>query len=89
MDDSNYVFEAKIHLNDFFRVVEAEESDFAEHTDEAETLAGFVLELAGKFPEKGDEIEFKHYLFKVESLEGRRMKRIKVTILEKEENEEE
>lgn len=89
LDDSNYVFEAKIHLNDFFRVVEAEESDFAEHTDEAETLAGFVLELAGKFPEKGDEIEFKHYLFKVESLEGRRMKRIKVTILEKEENEEE
>ncbi len=88
LDDQNFVFEAKIHLNDFFRVVDADENDFSEHTDEAETLAGFVLELAGKFPEKGEELEFKHYLFKVESLEGRRMKRIKVTILQKEQDEE-
>lgn len=88
LDDQNFVFEAKIHLNDFFRVVDADENDFSEHTDEAETLAGFVLELAGKFPEKGEELEFKHYRFKVESLEGRRMKRIKVTILQKEQDEE-
>ncbi len=88
LDEHNFVFEAKIHLNDFFRVVDAEESDFAEHTDEAETLAGFLLEVAGKFPEKGEEIEFKHYRFLIESLEERRMKRVKVTILEKEVNEE-
>lgn len=88
LDDRNYVFEAKIHLTDFFRVVEAEESDFEEYLDEVETLAGFLLEVAGKFPEKSEEFDFKKYRFKVESLEGRRMKRIKVSILDTENHEE-
>lgn len=82
LDDSNYVFEAKIHLNDFLKIVEAQESDFAEQAAEADTLAGFLLEVAGKFPEANEEIIFKNYLFKVESLEGRRIKRIKVTLLD-------
>ena len=77
------MFEAKVHLTDFFKVVDADEADFEEHLDEAETLAGLLLEVAGKFPEKDEEIDFKHFRFKVESLEGRRMKRIKVSILEK------
>jgi putative hemolysin len=82
IDEANYVFEAKIHLTDFFKVVAAQESDFAEQSAEADTLAGFLLEVAGKFPAVGEEINFKDYLFKVESLEGRRIKRIKVTLLE-------
>lgn len=84
IDEANYVFEAKIHLTDFFKVVAAQESDFAEQSAEADTLAGFLLEVAGKFPAVGEEINFKDYLFKVESLEGRRIKRIKVTLLENE-----
>jgi len=84
LDEKNYVFEAKIHLTDFFKVVNAEESDFAEQAAEADTLAGFLLEVAGKFPEVNEEIAFKNYLFKVESLEGRRIKRIKVTLLDEE-----
>jgi len=82
LDEKNYVFEAKIHLTDFFKVVAAEESDFAEQTAEADTLAGFLLEVAGKFPVVNEEIAFKNYLFKVESVEGRRIKRIKVTLLD-------
>lgn len=84
IDEANYVFEAKIHLTDFFKVVAAQESDFAEQAAEADTLAGFLLEVAGKFPAVNEEIKFKDYLFKVESLEGRRIKRIKVTLLENE-----
>lgn len=84
LDEKNYVFEAKIHLTDFYKVVNAEESDFAEQAAEADTLAGFLLEVAGKFPEVNEEIAFKNYLFKVESLEGRRIKRIKVTLLNEE-----
>lgn len=87
LDEDNYVFEAKIHLTDFFRVIDAEEEDFEEYLDEVETLAGLLLEVAGKFPERNEEFDFKHYRFKVESLEGRRMKRIKVTLLAKEEDE--
>jgi gliding motility-associated protein GldE len=88
LDEHNYVFEAKVHLTDFFRVIDADDEDFEEHLDEAETLAGLLLEVAGKFPEKDEEFTFKHYRFKVESLDGRRMKRIKVTILENPTHEE-
>lgn len=88
LDKHNYVFEAKVHLTDFFRVIDADDEDFEEHLDEAETLAGLLLEVAGKFPEKDEEFTFKHYRFKVESLDGRRMKRIKVTILENPTHEE-
>lgn len=87
LDDKNYVFEAKIHLTDVFRVIDANEEDFEEYLDEAETLAGLLLEVAGKFPERNEEFDYKHYRFKVESLEGRRMKRIKVTLLDKEDHE--
>lgn len=82
LDDRNYVFEAKIHLTDFFRVIKAREEDFSEHSAEADTLAGFLLEIAGKFPEKNEEIEFKQFRFKVEGLDGRRITRIKVTLPE-------
>jgi gliding motility-associated protein GldE len=85
LDDRNYVFEGKIHLTDFYKVLKIENQEpFEEAMGEADTLAGFVLEIAGKFPEKNEEILFNHYVFKVEGLEERRINRIKVTINEEE-----
>ncbi|HAD96022.1 MAG TPA: hemolysin [Cryomorphaceae bacterium] len=87
LDERNYVFEGKIHLNDFFRVMHIDGEAFAEKRGEADTLAGFLLELAGKFPEKNEETEFDRFIFKVESLEGRRIKRIKVTLTNEDQKE--
>ena len=47
---------------------------------DADTLAGFLLEISGKFPERGDTIAFNNYTFKVENIEERRIQRIKVTL---------
>lgn len=87
LDDLNYVFEGKIHLTDFFKVLGLDEEIFDDARGEADTLAGFLLEIAGKFPEKNEEIDFKGMVFKVEGIEDRRINRIKVTLLEKEKNE--
>ena len=87
LDDRNYVFEGKIHLTDFFKVLEVEEEPFERHRAEADTLAGFLLEISGKFPEQNEEIVFDSYTFKIESLEGRRIKRIKVTKHEEQEEQ--
>lgn len=84
LDDKNYIFEGKIHLTDFARVVGEDVDIFTEERGEADTLAGFLLEVSGKFPVVKEEITFSHFLFKVESLEERRLKRIKVTLLETE-----
>ncbi|MDR9373506.1 MAG: gliding motility-associated protein GldE [Schleiferiaceae bacterium] len=79
LDEDNYVFEGKINLSDFCRILEVEETLFDPYHEEADTLAGVLLELVGKFPEKGEEVSLDPFTFKVESLEGRRLKRIKVT----------
>ncbi len=81
LDDFNYVFEGKTALKDFYRVVKIEdEEDFDEQKGESETIAGFVLEIAGSFPKKGEKIVFKDYAFIVESLDKKRLKQIKVIL---------
>ncbi|WP_291864933.1 gliding motility-associated protein GldE [Maribacter sp.] len=81
LDDFNYVFEGKTALKDFYRVVKIEdEDDFENQKGESETIAGFVLEIAGSFPKKGELIIFKEYKFVVESLDKKRLKQIKVTL---------
>ena len=80
IDDKNFLFEGKISLKDFYRIVDVNESDFEESKGEAETLAGFILEISGNFPKKNQRIPFKDYWFTIESLDKRRIKQIKVTL---------
>jgi len=81
LDDFNYVFEGKTALKDFYRVVKIEdEEDFNEQKGESETIAGFVLEIAGSFPKKGEKVVFNNYTFIIESLDKKRLKQIKVIL---------
>ncbi len=81
LDDHTYVFEGKTTLKDFYRVAHIEdEDDFEEQKGESETIAGFVLEIAGSFPKRGETVQFNEYQFQVESLDKKRLKQIKVTL---------
>ncbi|MEN8789535.1 MAG: gliding motility-associated protein GldE [Flavobacteriaceae bacterium] len=81
LDDFNYVFDGKTTLKDFYRVVKIESStEFEEQKGESETIAGFVLEIAGSFPKRGEKVFFNDYEFLVESLDKKRLKQIKVTL---------
>ncbi|KAB5485123.1 MULTISPECIES: gliding motility-associated protein GldE [Flagellimonas] len=81
LDDHNYVFDGKTTLKDFYRVVKIEnEEEFESKKGESETIAGFVLEISGSFPKQGEKVLFKEYQFIVESMDKKRLKRIKVTL---------
>lgn len=80
IDDKNYLFDGKISLKDFCRVTDADEDVFEEAKGEAETLGGFLLEISGNFPNKGQKVKFKGNTFTVESVDKRRIKQIKVTL---------
>jgi len=80
LDNNNYVFEGKTTLKDFYKVLQIDEATFEENEFEAETLAGFILEITGKFPKKNQIILFGGYTFKIEALDHRRIKQIKVTL---------
>lgn len=81
LDENNYVFEGKTALKDLYKIMKIEnDSVFEENKGEAETLAGFVLEISGGFPKRNSKINFKNYVFTIEALDKKRIKRIKVTV---------
>jgi gliding motility-associated protein GldE len=80
LDEYNYVFEGKIPLNDMYRVLDIEGEDFNAKKGEAETLAGFVIELFGKIPKKNEKTRFNDYQITIEAADKRRVKQIKLTL---------
>ncbi len=78
LNDSTYIFDGKYLLNDFCKLFEIESEYFEPIQGEADTLAGFILEIKGDFPELYEEIRFKNFIFRIESEDKRRIKRIKV-----------
>ena len=80
IDDTTYIFEGKILLNDFFKIIEIEDDPFEEVRGESETLAGLVLELTGEIPQKGKEIKYRNFKFRIESADKRRIKEIRLEI---------
>ena len=83
IDDRNFLFDGKTSLKDFYRVLSVEETDqedFEKVRGESETIAGFLLELIESFPEKKQEIPYKHYIFTIEDIDKKRIKQLKVTI---------
>nr|WP_294788095.1 gliding motility-associated protein GldE [uncultured Flavobacterium sp.] len=80
IDENNFLFEGKINLKDFYRIVDVDEDLFEAHKGEAETLAGFILEILGNFPKKDQKVPFKNCIFTVETVDKKRVKQIKVTI---------
>ena len=80
IDANNYIFEGKTTIKDFCKVLDDEdEAIFEQEKGESETLAGFILEISGKFPKKGDKINFKNYTFTIEALDKKRIKQVKAT----------
>lgn len=80
IDEKNFLFEGKIYLKDFYRIIDVDENVFEERKGEAETLAGLLLEILGNFPKKGHQIQFENCVFTVELVDKKRIKQIKVTL---------
>jgi putative hemolysin len=80
IDENNFLFEGKILLNDFFKVLNIDEETFDDVKGEAETLAGLILELKGDLPRKNEVIPCKGFLFTIKSVDQRRIGQIQVTL---------
>ncbi len=80
-DENTFIFEGKISLNDFCKIINADESIFDDVRGEADSLAGLLLELEGEIPSKNKEIKYSNFVFTIEAVDKRRIKLIKVHIL--------
>jgi CBS domain containing-hemolysin-like protein len=73
ISDNEYVFDARVDLDDLNRLM-----DVALPTDDSDTLGGFIYAALGKVPAVGDQVAFKDMGFTVESVAGRRIKKVRV-----------
>lgn len=80
LDDFNFIFEGKLSLIDFIKIVKGKSDYFDDIKSDSDTIAGLILELEGKIPEIGSITRIPPYTFIIESSDSRKIKRVKVTI---------
>jgi CBS domain containing-hemolysin-like protein len=82
LGDNTYLFDGKSHIVDFERVLGCDEDIFADVQGRAETLAGLMLELRRDLLRKGDVVEAHGIRFTVHAMDGHRVDKIKVEVLD-------
>jgi putative hemolysin len=85
ISENNYLFDGKTLLKDVCRVIGEPTNYFDELRDEADTLAGLILETTGHIPKPDKEIIIGKITLKVISVTKKRIEKVSVTI-SKEEN---
>lgn len=82
IDECNYMFDGKSALIDVYKILEIDGDNFESVKGEADTIAGFCIEQAGKIMLKNEKVNFDKYTFTVEAADKRRIKKVKITINE-------
>ncbi len=80
IDDYNYIFEGKTMINDVCKAIKLPADTFDVVRGESDSLAGLVLEIAGKFPDINEEIKSGEFIFIPLEINKNRLDKIKLTI---------
>jgi putative hemolysin len=80
LDESTFVMEGKVSLVDMYKIIDIDSTSFEEERGDSSTLAGFLIEQAGRIPERGDVIQFEGFTFTIESADKRKIKRVKIQL---------
>ena len=80
LDNSNYIFEGKTSMKDFYKILSIDSKSFDEFKGDSETIAGFILEISQSFPKINSKVIFENYTFTIESVDKKRINQVKVTI---------
>ena len=80
LDERTYIFEAKISLNDFCKVLQIPPTFFDEVRNESHSLGGLILELHGKLPQIGTKVAYKDFFFTAISVDEKRIKSVRVIL---------
>jgi len=82
IDQHTYLFEGKVLLNDVCRIIGVDSSILDDVRGDADSLAGLILELSGRMPERGEEYSAAGISFTVISVTSRRIEKIRVRLQE-------
>lgn len=78
VDDKTYIFEGKVLINDFCKILNLEPDYFEEVRRASESLGGLLLELFSQLPRTGEQVSYRDLTFKVQSADKKRIKKVRV-----------
>lgn len=80
LDNNTYVFEGKVSLNDFCKIIGVEGNIFDTVKGDSESLGGLILEINTKLPNVGEKIRFERFVFTIVSSDSKRIKRVRAFV---------
>ncbi len=80
IDDHNYIFEGRTMINDVCKSIGLSVDTFDAQRGDSDSLAGLVLEIAGKFPQVNEEVVSGNFIFIPLEIHKNRLNKIKLTI---------
>ena len=81
LPDDTYIFEGKTILSDFFRITGLDETDYAEVTEDCETLAGMLLAIKGDFPKEKEPLVYHRCRFLILDITNHRIASVRVKVM--------
>ena len=86
LPDDTFIFDGKTLLSDFFKITNLNEEDYAEITEDAETLAGMLLSLKGDFPKEKEPLVYGRCRFLILDIENHRIASVRVKVMPNEQH---
>lgn len=80
LNQNTYTFDGKTQIADFLRVLDIDEDTLDEHGQDAETIAGLLLDLKGDFLKEQEVVTYGRFTFTVLKVVKYRIAKVKVTI---------
>ena len=82
IDDTTFVFDGRTTFQDLCKVLEIDSNTLNKDFDEQESLEKILLELNDAPPHAGDQINYEQFTFVIESIVGKKIKRVRVNVHE-------
>jgi putative hemolysin len=82
LNENNYLFDGKISIHEFCRVLNIDAAIFQPVKGMNESLNGVLVEVSGELPQIGDKIVVGGLTFVVESVDFKKIKKVRVQIHE-------
>ena len=84
VDDTTFIVDGNVYLDDL-----EEETDIELESETSETVGGFIIDLMGEIPRQNVKyapVDYEDYRFTIMSVKDRRIEKLKIEVIEREED---
>jgi CBS domain containing-hemolysin-like protein len=80
IDHRTFIFDGKTSMHDFCKVLKTDAAVFTKARNANKSLGGMLRQMHGSIPKPGEPVVIKPFIFIVEKMDNRRIKKVRVQI---------